>query len=75
MKKTHAIRTLLLALAASLLAGCATSARSLPVKSDDRTAPLLQHPQFGRAAAVAPDFVNAALQTVTRLETELANKR
>ena len=71
----HATLPLLLMLAALTLAGCATSARSLPVKSDDNSARLLAHPQFGRAAAVAPDFVNAALQTVTRLETEAANKR
>jgi hypothetical protein len=73
MKKTHVTRTLLLALAALTLGGCATSARSLPVKSDDNSARLLAHPQFGRAAAVAPDFVNAALQTITRLETDKAN--
>ncbi len=75
MKKTHAILTLWPLLGALTLGGCATGARSLPVKSDDNTAKLLEHPQFGRAAAAAPDFVNAALQTVTRLETELANKR
>jgi starvation-inducible outer membrane lipoprotein len=73
MRKTHATQTLLLALALAL-SGCATGARSpLPVKSEDNTARLLAHPQFGRAAAVAPDFVNAALQTVTRLETDKAN--
>ena len=76
MKKTHAILTLWPLLGALTLGGCASGARSpLPVKSDDNTARLLTHPQFGRAAAAAPDFVNAALQTVTRLETELANKR
>lgn len=45
----------------------------LPVKAQDRTAPLLAHPQFPAAARVAPEFVTTALHTITRLETELAN--
>lgn len=66
--------TLSLALALAMLSGCATAARSaLPMRAQDNTAPLLAHPQFRAAAAVAPDFVSAALQTITRLETEKAN--
>lgn len=72
--KTAAMLTLSLALALAMLSGCATAARSaLPVRAQDNTAALLHHPQFNRAAAVAPDFVSAALQTITRLETEKAN--
>ena len=71
--RTTATPTLLLALALAL-SGCATGARTaLPTRAEDNTAPLLAHPQFKAAAVAAPEFVSAALQTITRLETEKAN--
>jgi hypothetical protein len=72
-RKTPASLPLLL-LPLLLMAGCASAPRApLPVKALDHTAPLLAHPQFPTAAALAPDFVSTALTTITRLETELAN--
>lgn len=66
-------RFLLLALVL-LLAACSSVPRApLPVRAQDHTAPLLQHPQFRAASIAAPDFVNAALLTITRLETDLAS--
>ena len=56
------------------LSGCATNVRSeIPVTAQDNTARLIQHPQFKRAAQAAPEWVGAALATITRLETEKAN--
>jgi hypothetical protein len=71
--KMPATLPLLLMLGLPLI-GCHSAPRApLPVRAQDRTAPLLAHPQFPAAARSAPDFVSAALQTITRLETELAN--
>lgn len=55
--------------------GSANAARSLPRTPTDYTAQLVKHPQFPAAAAVAPDFVKAALRTITELETDVANGR
>lgn len=68
--------TAILLLSLQLLAlGCQTSARRapLPVKAEDNTAKLMQHPQFPAAARAAPEFLNEVFQTITRLEREKAN--
>jgi hypothetical protein len=59
-----------------VLQSCATpahTATALPVASRDNVAPLLKHPQFARAAQVAPEFVEAALKTISRLDRELGD--
>lgn len=57
------------------LTSCASNAHSgpSPVRSRDDTETLLHHPQFNRAAAVAPDFVNDVLTMIRRLDRELGD--
>jgi len=65
--------TLLLSM--PLVAGCALLGprAALPISARDSTLPLLSHPQFPQAAKAAPDFVQAALDTITRLDREAAD--
>lgn len=58
------------------LQGCAhyaPIAHSLPVTPADNTARLAKHPEFVKAAQVAPNFVIECFDTITRLEKELAD--
>jgi len=57
------------------LAGCQSSQpRPLPAPMQDNVTPLLNHPQFKAAARAAPEFTEAALETVIRLSADAANK-
>lgn len=60
--------------AASLIGGCATAPADVPSRRD-ATEALIRHPQFIDAAKAAPQFVNEALQVVTRYEAELATRK
>jgi hypothetical protein len=42
----------------------------MPIAYQDRTAALLHHPQFERARAVAPEFVDEVLKTIRELSIE-----
>lgn len=64
----------MLLLSGLLVQGCCSANRApSPTQAQDNTALLLNHPQFHRAASVAPDFVNDAFKVITRLEKELAD--
>ena len=57
-----------------LCAGCQTAPRPFPVSAEDNSKRLIQRPDFQKAAQAAPDWVKDALRTITRLETEKANR-
>lgn len=75
MKPTRMLAMLISFLTLWLALGCVGPARraALPVTPMDNTARLAKHPQFQRAAASAPEFVIECFETITDLETELAN--
>ncbi len=74
MKKTLATTLLLMLLL--LVTGCSTFARPapLPVTAEDNTKAILEHPQFPAMARAAPELTKQVLRTITRLETEKANR-
>jgi hypothetical protein len=59
----------LLAVAILCLAGCATETNRPPAR--DATEVLVNRPDFKDAAKAAPDWVRAALQEITSLESKL----
>lgn len=77
MKPTRTLVMLISLPTLWLALGCVGPARraALPVSAQDNTARLARHPQFQQAAAAAPDFVLECFETITRLETEVANGR
>ena len=56
------------------LQSCATPARSLPTTAQDNTKRLIERADFRLAAQAAPEWTKDALRTITKLETDLANK-
>lgn len=52
--------------------GCQTRVAPLPSAMQDRVAPLIAHPEFKAASIAAPNFTDAALQTVIDLSAKLA---
>lgn len=76
--KLSPTRRLALVLALSLLlSGCSTlSAPLFPeTPKRDATASLIRHPQFRAVALAGPEWVNEALETITRYEAELAVRK
>jgi len=61
---------LLLSLLLLACSGCATTPAPRP--SADATAALIAHPAFPAVARASPEWVRAALTTITALETDLA---
>lgn len=75
-RKTNATPRLWLLLALATLVGCTSAPRAsvrVPVRAEDNTLRLMQHPEYPRAAYAAPAFVTEAFNTITRLEREKAN--
>jgi PBP1b-binding outer membrane lipoprotein LpoB len=73
-KQTKTTAIVLLCL---VLAGCQTSVAParIPEKPEDNTLRLSRHPEFQAAARVAPNLILETFETITRLETEKANRK
>ncbi len=58
-----------------LLAGCQSPGHGpLPVAAQDNSAAILANPEFPAMARAAPNLTKQVLRTITRLETQLANR-
>lgn len=72
MQPSPKLFSLLLALL--LLSGCASPSAPVRPALRDATAPLVARPDFPAVVRASPEWVTAALRTITSLEAELATK-
>lgn len=73
MKPKNAVNVMLCAMLLSALTACQSSApRPVPAPMRDEVTALLNHPEFPAAARAAPQFTQNAMETIIRLETEIA---